>query len=338
MPTFSFLSSSSTLCALVICFLTLFPRHISAFSFQKTSFDSEIVLHGSARISNGGSPVTLTPPLASSFGLVAYNRSFRLLEATSFSTEFSFSISAHDGDTLALVVLPNDFASKLDSSPSGLSRKIQFLGVEFDISMDKNVGDPDGNHAKIEVGCLVSASVGRLSSANLSLNSGEKLRSWVDYNASSKRLRVWLSKLGASRPKAPVLSCPIDLWKMWKGEEVLLGISASSGNSSQASSVYSWSFRLNSVPNWLHSQPVDPRPERRPPLRIQKRNVCPFTVLAEVIFAAGCLGLMALVLVFVGRNTTSATAAATEEEEHPKFPVDFRYLKINVVEGTKAVN
>lgn len=342
MATFSFPSFSSTVFPLVFWFLALSAKPISAFSFQdfqKTSLDSEIALYGDARISNDGSSVTLTPPLASSFGLLAYNRGFRLLEATSFSTDFSFSISPDNGDGLALVVLPNGFASKLDSSVFGLSRKILFLGVEFDTSMDENVGDPNGNHVGIDVGSLVSASVRNLSSANLLLNSGVKLRSWIDYNANSKRLKVWLGKLESSRPNDPILSYPIDLSKMWKGEEVFVGISASSGNSSQTSSVYSWSFRLRSVPNWLHSQPVDPRRERGEPLRMQKSSVCPLTVLAGVIFSTGCLALMAFVFlfvwaIFVARHTT--VAAAATEEEYPKFPVDFRYQKIDVVD-TKDV-
>lgn len=334
MPTFSF--PATLFPVLFFSSLTPFLKPISAFSFQdfqKTSFDSEIALFGDARISNGGSSVTLTPPLPSTFGLLIYNRGFRLLEATSFSTDFSFSISPDNGAGLALVLLPNDFSSKLGSSPSDLCRKIRFLGVEFDTS----------RHVRINVGGLVFDRVNNLSSANLFLNGEEKLRSWIEYNANSKRLEVWLSKLGNSRPNDPILSYPIDLSKTWKGKEAFVGISASSGNSSQSSSIYSWSFRSRTLHNWLHSRPVDPRCESGEPLRMRKASLRPLTVLAGLIFTTGCIALVAFVLlfvwaIFVGRNAAAAAAAAGTEEEYPKSPAGFRYHKINDVEYNKNVN
>ena len=327
MPTFSFPCYSLTLFRLVFCFLALSAKSISAFSFRKTSFDSEIALYGDARISNDGSSIILTPPLTSRSGLLTYNRGFRLLEATSFSTDFLFSISPGNGDGLALVLLPNDFASMLDSIPFELSRKIRFLGVEF-----------DANRVGIDVGGLVFENAKNLSSANLFLNSGEKLRSWIDYNANSKKLEVWLSKFGNSRPNDPILSYTIDLSETSKGKEVFVGITASSGNSSQTSSVYSWSFRLRNLPNWFHSQPVDPRRESGKPLRMQKTRVSPLTFLARVIFGTGCLALISFVLlfvwaIFIGRHATAAT-----EEELPKFTADFRYQKINNEEQNKNVD
>ncbi|KAF8395602.1 hypothetical protein HHK36_019552 [Tetracentron sinense] len=89
------------------------------------------------------------------------------------------------------------------------------IHVEFDTFMDSILGDLNGNHVRIDVDSLVS-----------------------------KRIEVRLSKLGTVRPFDPLLSYLIDLSEMWKEEEVLVGLSSSSGNSSQTSVVYSWSFRI----------------------------------------------------------------------------------------------
>ncbi|KAA8534127.1 hypothetical protein F0562_031680 [Nyssa sinensis] len=320
---------------LIFSFLTLSSKPILSFSFQtletNPSFDSDIALFGDAEIVDGGSFIQLTHPKASSSGLLLYSKPFKFLKSSprqpmSFSMEFTFSISPQNGDGLALIIVPTDFTSKFPGKSSfGLSREIRFLGVEFDTAMDENVGDQNANHVGIDVCSLVSAKVSNVSSINLALNSGVTLQSWVDYDASSKRLEVRLTKLGGARPYNPLLTYPIDLLEMWKEEEVFVGLSSSSGNSSQTSSVYSWKFRVRNVPSWLHSHPVDPRlyPNQQGKQKtVHRRGTCPLAVLYGLIFAIGCGALVAFIVlhlwsIFVNGNTMIPA-------KYSLRPVDFR--------------
>ncbi|PON69091.1 Legume lectin domain containing protein [Parasponia andersonii] len=107
----------------------------------------------------------------------------------SFSTEFTFSISLGNGEGLVLVLVPSYFASKFSGGGSfGLSSKKRFLGIEFDIVMDGNMGDLNMIH--VDVGSFVSVAIVNISSIDLVHSSGEKLKSWIDYDLSSDGLEV----------------------------------------------------------------------------------------------------------------------------------------------------
>ncbi|KAM7491958.1 hypothetical protein LguiA_034879 [Lonicera macranthoides] len=325
--------------------LTLTPSPISSLSFQ-SNFDSDLSLFGDAAVSNANSPsiqLTLSKfPKSSSSGLLIHTNPFKFYQSNpnnpiSFSTDFTFSISPHNGDGLALIIVPTDFPSKFSrkSSSFGLSRESRFLGIEFDTLMDGNVGDLNDNHVGIDVSSLVSARVCNVSSVNLVLNSGVKLQSWLDYDASSKRLEVRLSKAGSERPYDPLLVYQIDLSKMWKDDEVFIGLSSSSGNSLQSSSVYSWNFRTRAVPKWMHSHPVNPQlysdevGEGKTAHKKGKKGSCFLGMLSGLAFGIGCGALAALALmyiwaIFVDRDEMTNAADC-------KFPVGFRYEKVNVV-------
>ncbi|KAF8394980.1 hypothetical protein HHK36_018919 [Tetracentron sinense] len=346
MATFSISRYSLTLAFLVFYFVTLAAKPLSSFSLKKFdknhSFESEIALFGDAEIVDGGSSVELTRPSISSAGILMYKKPLKFVEGNprkpiSFSTYFSFSISPQNGDGIAFVILPKDSPPKLfDRSSFGISpwlgkRESGVLAVEFDTFMDSKLGDPNGNHVGIDVDSLVSVKVSNVSSINLVLNSGEKLQSWIDYDASSKRIEVRLSKLGTVRPFDPLLSYLIDLSEMWKEEEVLVGLSSSNGNSSQTSIVYSWSFRLRRVPSWMHSQPLDPRvfSDHSKPLTVHDKSVCLLRILTGLLFGIGCGALAASIVyvlwsIFINRRPLVPA-------EYPVHPVEFAYKTIKVV-------
>ncbi|KAI4306781.1 hypothetical protein L6164_030028 [Bauhinia variegata] len=198
--------------------------------------------------------------------------------------------------------------------------------------MDNNVGDLNANHVGIDVGSLVSAVVGNVSSMDLILNSGEKLKSWVDYDASSKRLQVRLSRFNEPRPFNPIIAHAVDLLKLWGDKQVFVGISSSNGNSQQLTSVYSWKFSLRKVPTGMHSLPADPRgysqKKHDENFRLHKRNYSPMSILAGLIFVTGCAALVTFVLLFMW-----AIFIGRFEESPAKIPThhaDFRYEKIDV--------
>ncbi|KAI8540052.1 hypothetical protein RHMOL_Rhmol09G0231600 [Rhododendron molle] len=298
--------------------LTLTPKPILSLPLQKIpNFDLDIALLGDAEIVDAGSSVHLTRPTPSSSGLLLNANPVTFLQPTSFSTDFSFS-----SDGLALVLAPANLPQKFpakSNSPFGIPRGSKLFAVEFDAS----------THG------VVSVRVSNVSSPlNLALTNGAKveLRAWVDYVASAKRLEVRLTEAGTSRPYNPLISFPIDLSKMWKGEEVLVGISSSSGNSKQISSVYSWRFRVRSVPNWMHSEPVDPMrysDEGGEQRKEHKGSTCPLTVVCGLMLGMACGALVAFVAFFLW--TIAVNRHNGIPLEYLKHPVGFGYEKVSVV-------
>ncbi|XP_062092555.1 L-type lectin-domain containing receptor kinase VIII.2-like [Humulus lupulus] len=331
---FTLLISSSSLT------LTLIAKPVSSATLQSKlsenpNFEPHIALIGDAELVDGGSFVKLTRPSVSSSGILLRQEPFRFVHPPiSFSTEFTFSISPGKSKGLALVLVPGDFKSKFSGQGSfGLSGEKRFLGVEFDTAMDGNVGDLNGNHVGVDVGSFVSVAVVNVSSMNLVLNNGEKLKSWIDYDASSKRLEVRLAKLGEARPYNPMMAYAIDLPAMWGGEDVLVGISSANGDSTQISSVYSWKFSLRSFPHSMHSLPADPRSyssELSENSTEHPKRVCPLAILGGLIFATVCGALMAFAVLFVwavvaSRHTVFPTT------EVPVHHMGFKYEKVGVV-------
>lgn len=328
---------------LIVRFLTLDAEPISSFSLQGFNdvsigdSNSDFTLFGDAQIANGGSFVNLTSPSSGSgVGQIVYKKPFKFLESNSsipvsLSSDFTFSISPGNGVGLAFVIFPTVELSKVfGRGPFGISEKFdqKFVAVEYDTRKDDNVGGMNGSRVGVDVGNFASAVVSNVSSLGLLLNGGEPLRSWIDYEASSKRLEIRLGKSGTEKPYEPFISYPIDLSKMWGGREVLLGVSSSRGNSSQISSLSSWRFRIRTVPSSLHSEPLDPMASAEEHQEGPRKKSCFLTVLGTLIFATGCGTLLAFSLlflwvVFIGRHSTVAP-------ELPMNPIECKYDKVDV--------
>ncbi|KAF2288577.1 hypothetical protein GH714_008719 [Hevea brasiliensis] len=270
-----------------------------------------------------------------------YKKPIKLVEGkpvslVSFSTYFSFLMSPDNGDGLAFVMVSDAFnASSFSNIPFGLSLRSEEsdseLIVEFDTKRDAKYGDLNDNHVGINVGGLVSVEVKNASSANVVLNDGKRLSSWIDYEASSKRLEVRLSRFGDIKPIDPLLSFLIDLPKLWKDEKIFIGLSSSNGNSSQACFIYSWSFELRIVPQWMHSEPLDPQAFAKTvkPVVIHKRSACFLRVLAAMIFGTACGALGAFIVLYLW--TIFGNRRLVVPAECSVHPVDFEYKKFKVV-------
>lgn len=277
------------------------PQNIS-FSFKNfgidSNFTSQIALYGGAMVVKESMSIQITSSMVSG---VVYKKPIEVVEGQtrktlSFSTYFVFSISRGNGKGFAFIMIPS-IGLPLNVFKGGFiglfkARKYRFLGVEFDTSR---------NHVGIDIDSLVSVKVGNVSSINLVLNSGERLQCWIDYEASSKRLEVRLSKLGDIRPVDPLLSYGINLSRMWKEEKFLVGMSSLGANSSQKCNVYSWSFRTRSFPQWMHSEPLNPEAfrEKQEVVNVHKRSSdCGFKILAALICGTGCGALGAFIVFF----------------------------------------
>ncbi|GAA0167513.1 hypothetical protein LIER_40390 [Lithospermum erythrorhizon] len=282
-------------------------------NFSKDSnFESEFSLYGDAKHVKGGESLQISGLGPSSAGKVMFKKPFKLVQENprkmvSFSMHFVFSLSKEKGDGLAFVMVPAGFDLDNFDGSFGLlaKRNNKFLAIEFDTFKDKEVGDMNDNHVGIDVGSFVSVKSRNVSSIHLDLKSGEKLQSWIDYEASSRRLEVRLSKFGANKPFSPFISCPIELSHMWKEDEVLVGLSASnknSTNSTQVCNLYSWSFERRTPPLWMHSEPLDPKAFnlRSENLTLKaKKSDCALKVIGAFIFGTVCGALGAVSIFFI---------------------------------------
>lgn len=303
---------------LVVLAVALFSKPTSSLTFPRTltnnpNFDSETALFGDAEVvvNNGPPCVKLTRPSTLSTGLLIRTEPFKFVNADriSFSTEFSFSISlgsrSGDGEGLALVFVPGGSWSKWSTVGGGsfaLSKDNKFMGVGINVNE------------------VVS-----------SLNNGDKLKSWIDYDASWKRLEVRLNKSGDTRPSNPIFAHGVDLARMWRDEEMRVGIASRNVNSTQSTTIYSWRFRMRKFPNSMHSLPADPRAFAVKKgggelVRKGKRKICPLTVMGGLILATACGALVAFVALFLWVIFANRHVAKC-----PVYAVDFGYEKVDVV-------
>ncbi|KAK1377474.1 Alpha-amylase inhibitor alpha subunit family protein [Heracleum sosnowskyi] len=338
----------------VICFDTLAADSRSSFYFKNFSkdsnFESQLNLYGDSKVGNDSLCVEITGSWFNSAGRVVYKKPFRLLEGkpsslVSFSTYFSFSMSQDSGDGLVFFMVPVGFdLNEFDGGSFGLlgGTKMRFLSVEFDTFKDRKYGDLDDNHVGIDVDGFVSVKVSNVSFVNLVLNNGEKLQAWIDYEASSKKLEVRLSKLGHVRPVDPLLSYSIDVSKIWKEDEVFVGLSSSNGNSLQKCSVCSWSFKARQAPQWMHSEPLDPEKavvEKTKVPTVHKRSDCFLKVLAALIVgtACGALGTFFVLFVWTISGASKRPVVPVLPEQYAVHPEEFEYNKFKIVveEGKK---
>lgn len=282
----------------------------SSFSFDRFhSLDPEIALYGDAEIRD--SMVRMTRPAISSRGRIVYRKPIRFLGTKpGFSAYFAFSISPAKGDGLGLAfsLVPKSMDdSRLVFPPS-------ILSVKYVTSRGANL-------IEIDLGGEVSIRSHDLSSINLVLNSGEKLNSWVDYNGESKRVEVRLSKSRDARPANSSISCPIDLSGVLWREAVFVGISSSSGNSTQTSSVYSWKLaRRHGAPYSMHSEPLDPhsfidKTREGPPIHL--RRAYPWRILMALVFGTACGLLMVFAVLYIRAMFDRRPVVPVDYSEHP---------------------
>ncbi|XP_020209133.1 L-type lectin-domain containing receptor kinase VIII.2 [Cajanus cajan] len=312
MVAFSFSFSFSILFSLI-----LITQSSSSSSTHLSNFHPDIQLSGDAHVV-AATHVRLTRAAPSSSGLLRGLHPLAFSSpATSLSTDFSFAVSPVPGDGFLLIL-----------APAAAGNVSDFVAVEFHASSDEN----KRNQVGIDVGSRVSVAGANVPDVNLVLNSGEKLKAWVDYEGSSKALEVRLSKLGEEKPGKPMVSHWIDFFEMWGGDPVFAGISSSNGpHSAQVVTVYSWRLTLRDASKGLHSMPADPRP----PSQDDHRMFCPLTLLAGLIFGTGCVALFTFVVLFTwviflpGRQDHSLVKI-------PDHPHDIRYQRIDVAVDKNA--
>ncbi|KAK1293158.1 L-type lectin-domain containing receptor kinase IX.1 [Acorus calamus] len=232
-----------------------------------------------------GTAISLTKnvaddPLSHSTGWATYADPVWLYDKATgkfadFTTHFSFVIHEADhsknyGDGLAFFLAPwgsnipdnsvgghlglfNDSPLAYDSSPSPSpapsikSTVYQTVAIEFDTY--QNNWDPvDGyDHAGINIGSIRSnVTVNWMSMRSIS--NGSTVNAWVSYNATTTNLSLYLTY--ASNPvfngADSTLSLNVNLSQVLS-EKVVIGFSASTGDSYETHSIRSWEFNSSEI-------------------------------------------------------------------------------------------
>ncbi|CAK8574937.1 unnamed protein product [Lathyrus sativus] len=338
-------------------FISLFIKILSfdpipLFSFvdfeKDLKFKSSVALFGNAKVVNGESKIQLSGSGSSGAetGRVIYKKPIKLFQGkpkqlVSFSTYFTFSISLESrlesGGGLAFVLIPNSVKGGVFNQTSsgfslGLKNKdFEVIGVEFSVSRDgKNeILIRNGDSSKIYL-------------TNLALRSGEKMHTWIDYEASSMRLEVRLSKNGNSKPFDPLLWDKIEVSNVLKEEEMFVGFSPVKENDAF---LYSWSFVVRHFPpHSMHSEPLDPKvfvKNSENPMVVESKEKgksdCFLRVLAAMIFGTGCGALTAFTVLYLWTIFGNKRGGAVVPEGCVMQGLDGDYRKVKIVVDSKTI-
>ncbi|KAG2624674.1 L-type lectin-domain containing receptor kinase SIT2-like [Panicum virgatum] len=258
---------------LLLCLTLCPPRFCDAggesFVFSSFAGAGALTLDGAAEVTPEGF-LKLTNDMVSIKGHAFHPAPLRFKAspngtARSFSATFVFAIAAagagypggNGTDGMAFVVAPTKNFS--DAAPA---QYMGFLGggamnrtfaIELDTYGNAELRDVDGNHVGVDVAGLYSLESraagfhddgdgGALK--NLSLDSGEPMQVWVDYDGKGKQVNVTLAPVGAAKPSRPLLSNVSDLSAVL-AEQAYVGFSAATGPIKTRHYVLAWSFAMD---------------------------------------------------------------------------------------------
>ncbi|ERN11421.1 hypothetical protein AMTRI_Chr03g43520 [Amborella trichopoda] len=178
----------------------------------------------------------------------------------SFNSTFVFNTYRQPnvtvGEGLAFAILP-DFTVPENSSGQWLgltnssidgNASNHFFAIEFDTVKDSF--DPDDNHVGLDLNSVISNKTFSLSKMALNLTppDGINYRAWVEYNASSMLLNVFIEReKETQKPDNPILSEIVDL-SNYVEKVSHFGFSASTGDGAQLNCVVKWDLSVEKLP------------------------------------------------------------------------------------------
>ncbi|KAG0501238.1 hypothetical protein HPP92_001310 [Vanilla planifolia] len=262
--------AAAFLLLMVILEVAAAPSTVRGFVYNGF-LDSDLLLHGAAGIESNGL-LRLTNATKQELGHAFHPIPFRFLDSfsgqpLSFSTSFVFAIVSQYGETssegfaFAISptvnlpgVLPSQFLGLFNVTSNG-EAGCHILAVELDTVENKEFSDINDNHVGIDVNDLrsllaapasfvVNSSGSELTIHNLSLISGNPMRIWAEYDATTMRFDVTLAPVEVPKPRFPLVSSVINLSSVFLSE-MYVGFSASTGAIPASHNILGWSFSMN---------------------------------------------------------------------------------------------
>lgn len=259
--------------SLCLMILSLGPNHVALCTAQMQSFvysgfqGADITLDGSAMVQPGGL-LQLTnssdiigyafhrAPLRFRHGAGGTVRSFSLSFVFAVQSEF---VKESSGGMAFFVApgrnfsgaMPGSFLGLFNASTNGRPDNRIFM-AELDTFGNGEFKDIDSNHVGIDINGLISIEAHTAgfyddktgSFTNLSLNSGDPMQLWVEYDAQITQVVSTLAPLGAAKPHRPLFTATTNLFDVLE-DPSFVGFSGSSGSLSTLYSVLGWSFGVD---------------------------------------------------------------------------------------------
>ncbi|GAY32082.1 hypothetical protein CUMW_000490 [Citrus unshiu] len=235
--------------------------------------------------------------------------------ASSFSTTFVFEISTprsgRGGHGLAFLLAPS---TKLPGA-----QPEHYLGI----LNSTNNGEPS-NHILIVEFDTVNGSEpasyyinGTDHKEEMTLESGEPIQAWIEYDGEQKVLNVTISPAEIGKPMRPLISFGVNLTGYIK-ETMYVGFSASTGEKSSSHYILGWSFSLNGVAPALNVSELPKPPKEKEPSSYNPKILALIVSLCLVTF----LLLGTLVFFLIYRKWSNSE---TLEDWEKDCPHRFRY-------------
>jgi len=220
----------------LLFFLTIFWGHAVAAPIVFSGFNMET--NGSA--TETGGILRLTPAANSQTGSAFISTPFLINSFTSFNTYFQFRIHSGNGADGLTFMLQN--AAAAENTLGGGGGNLGYSGINNSIAVEFdtffNSGwDPDSNHTGINLNGSVTSIA--TSSGVPNLDSGSSLFAWIDYDALSDLLEVYVASVN-TKPNVPVLFATVDLTLI--GPQAYVGFSAATGGLNNVHDIEAWTF------------------------------------------------------------------------------------------------
>ncbi|PNT77103.1 hypothetical protein BRADI_1g57810v3 [Brachypodium distachyon] len=146
---------------------------------------------------------------------------------------------------------PGSFLGLFNPSTNGSPNNRIFV-VELDTFGNGEFKDIDSNHVGVDINGLISIEAHTAGFyddktgifRNLSLNSGDPMQLWVEYDAQTTQVVLTLAPLGTAKPQRPLFTTTTNLSNVLE-EPSYMGFSGSTGSLSTLYSVLGWSFGLD---------------------------------------------------------------------------------------------
>ncbi|KAL2481573.1 L-type lectin-domain containing receptor kinase IV.1 [Abeliophyllum distichum] len=257
--------------------------------------------------------------------------------AFSFSTYFVFAmVSAYEdlgGQGIIFVLSPSKSISGAAPGPYfGLFNQANngsfsnhIFGVELDSFKNLDFEDINDNHVGIDVNGLKSISSytsgywdNRDLFHNLTLNSGQPMQLWVEYDGMEKQISVTLAPLQDFKPNRPLLQISYDLSPVLK-PTMFVGFSSATGPIQLTSHyVLGWSFKINGLAKSLDLSRLPKLPRLGP-----KKTSKVLTIYLPVITVVSVALVIWGVVFYV--NRVRKFAEVLEEWERDYSPQRFNF-------------
>ena len=232
-------------CTLALMVLCLVPGHAAIiFNFPNFSSCAGLQINGNAACTGG--VLRVTPATFSQSGSAFSTVPVSLGAGASFSTLFSFQITASGGsadsdglgaDGIVFVVQP--VANNVGGGGGGIGYQgiPTSLGVEFDTWNNGLPGDPDGNHIGVDLnGSVTSVTTTPIAAR---INDGSVWYSWIDYDGSV--LEVRLSQTNV-RPATATMSYTVNLASVLGTTTAFVGFTSGTGAAFGNHDILTWQF------------------------------------------------------------------------------------------------